>query len=57
MCARAGEGKSEARVMWVHVLRNAVDSDHHQRDDPAAGLLAGAFLIERFFSIRESGGK
>ena len=29
--ARA-KGVSENRIMWVHVLRNAVDPDHHQRD-------------------------
>ena len=27
------------------------DPDRHQRDDADPGLLAGAFLIERFFSI------
>jgi len=48
--ARA-KGMSEARVMWVHVLRNAAIPivTHVLIQLPA--LLAGAFLIERFFSI------
>jgi peptide/nickel transport system permease protein len=48
--ARA-KGMSEARVMWVHVLRNAAIPvlTHVMLQLP--GLLAGAFLIERFFSI------
>ena len=29
--ARA-KGLAENRIMWVHVLRNAVDPDHHPRD-------------------------
>jgi peptide/nickel transport system permease protein len=48
--ARA-KGMGEARVMWVHVLRNAAIPvlTHVMLQLP--GLLAGAFLIERFFSI------
>ena len=48
--ARA-KGMSEARVMGVHVLRNAAIPivTHVMIQLPA--LLAGAFLIERFFSI------
>jgi peptide/nickel transport system permease protein len=48
--ARA-KGMGEARVMWVHVLRNAAIPivTHVLIQLPA--LLAGAFLIERFFSI------
>ncbi len=48
--ARA-KGMSEARVMGVHVLRNAAIPivTHVMMQLPA--LLAGAFLIERFFSI------
>ncbi len=48
--ARA-KGMSEARVKWVHVLRNAAIPiiTHVMSNLPA--LLIGAFLIERFFSI------
>ncbi len=48
--ARA-KGLSESRVMGVHVLRNAAMPivTHVMIQLPA--LLAGAFLIERFFSI------
>ncbi|MBC3933656.1 MULTISPECIES: ABC transporter permease [Undibacterium] len=48
--ARA-KGLSEARVKWVHVLRNAAIPiiTHVMSNLPA--LLIGAFLIERFFSI------
>ncbi|MCU6435861.1 ABC transporter permease [Undibacterium sp. Jales W-56] len=48
--ARA-KGVSEARVKWVHVLRNASIPiiTHVMSNLPA--LLIGAFLIERFFSI------
>ena len=48
--ARA-KGMSEARVMGVHVLRNAAIPivTHVMIQLPA--LLVGAFLIERFFSI------
>ncbi len=48
--ARA-KGLSENRIMWVHVLRNAAIPviTHVMANLP--GLLIGAFLIERFFSI------
>ena len=48
--ARA-KGVSENRVMWLHVLRNASIPiiTHLMAELP--GLLLGAFLIERFFSI------
>ena len=48
--ARA-KGLSENRIMWVHVLRNASIPiiTHIMANLP--GLLIGAFLIERFFSI------
>jgi peptide/nickel transport system permease protein len=48
--ARA-KGMSEARVMWVHVLRNAAIPIVTNVMIQLPGLLAGAFLIERFFSI------
>jgi peptide/nickel transport system permease protein len=48
--ARA-KGMSEARVMWVHVLRNAAIPVITHVLIQLPGLLAGAFLIERFFSI------
>jgi len=48
--ARA-KGMSEARVMWVHVLRNAAIPVLTHVMIQLPGLLAGAFLIERFFSI------
>ena len=48
--ARA-KGLTENRIMWVHVLRNASIPiiTHVMASIP--GLLIGAFLIERFFSI------
>ena len=48
--ARA-KGVSEHRIMWIHVLRNASIPiiTHLMAELP--GLLLGAFLIERFFSI------
>jgi len=48
--ARA-KGLSEARVMWLHVLRNAAIPIVTNVLIQLPGLLAGAFLIERFFSI------
>jgi peptide/nickel transport system permease protein len=48
--ARA-KGMSEARVMWIHVLRNAAIPIVTNVMMQLPGLLAGAFLIERFFSI------
>ena len=48
--ARA-KGMSERRVMWVHVLRNAAIPIITNVMIQLPGLLAGAFLIERFFSI------
>ena len=48
--ARA-KGMSEARVMWIHVLRNASIPIITNVMIQLPGLLAGAFLIERFFSI------
>ena len=48
--ARA-KGMSEPRVMWVHVLRNAAIPIVTNVMMQLPGLLAGAFLIERFFSI------
>jgi peptide/nickel transport system permease protein len=48
--ARA-KGMSETRVMWVHVLRNAAIPILTNVMIQLPGLLAGAFLIERFFSI------
>jgi len=48
--ARA-KGMSEFRVMWVHVLRNASIPIITNVMIQLPGLLAGAFLIERFFSI------
>ena len=48
--ARA-KGLGEARIMWVHVLRNAAIPilTHVMSNLPA--LLIGAFLLERFFGI------
>lgn len=46
-----GKGLSEHRVMWVHVLRNAAIPVITNVMIQLPGLLAGAFLIERFFSI------
>jgi peptide/nickel transport system permease protein len=48
--ARA-KGMGETRVMWVHVLRNASIPIITNVMIQLPGLLAGAFLIERFFSI------
>jgi peptide/nickel transport system permease protein len=48
--ARA-KGLSEGRVMWVHVLRNAAIPIVTNVLLQLPGLLAGAFLIERFFGI------
>jgi len=48
--ARA-KGLSEARVIWVHVLRNASIPIITNVMIQLPGLLVGAFLIERFFSI------
>ena len=54
--ARA-KGMSEFRVMWVHVLRNASIPIITNVMIQLPGLLAGAFLIERFFSIPVSAAK
>jgi peptide/nickel transport system permease protein len=48
--ARA-KGLSESRVLWVHVLRNAAIPIVTNVMIQLPGLLAGAFLIERFFGI------
>ena len=48
--ARA-KGLSEPRVLWVHVLRNSSIPIVTNVMMQVPGLLAGAFLIERFFSI------
>jgi peptide/nickel transport system permease protein len=48
--ARA-KGLGEARILWVHVLRNASIPIVTNVMMQLPGLLAGAFLIERFFSI------
>ncbi len=48
--ARA-KGLGESRVMWLHVLRNAAIPITTNVMTQIPGLLAGAFLIERFFSI------
>ena len=48
--ARA-KGMGEGRVMWVHVLRNASIPIITNVMIQLPGLLAGAFLIVRFFSI------
>ena len=48
--ARA-KGLSEGRIMWVHVLRNAAIPVVTNILLQLPGLLAGAFLIERFFGI------
>jgi len=48
--ARA-KGLSENRIMWVHVLRNASIPIITQVMSTLPGLLIGAFLVERFFSI------
>ena len=48
--ARA-KGVSENRIMWIHVLRNASIPIITNLMASLPGLLLGAFLIERFFSI------
>ena len=48
--ARA-KGLAEGRVLWIHVLRNAAIPVATNVMIQLPGLLAGAFLIERFFSI------
>ena len=48
--ARA-KGLSENRIMWIHVLRNASIPIITNVMASLPGLLIGAFLIERFFSI------
>ena len=48
--ARA-KGLGEGRVLWLHVLRNAAIPVATNVLIQLPGLLAGAFLIERFFSI------
>jgi len=48
--ARA-KGLGEGRVLWLHVLRNASIPILTNVLTQIPGLLAGAFLIERFFSI------
>jgi peptide/nickel transport system permease protein len=48
--ARA-KGLAESRIMWLHVLRNAAIPIATNVLIHLPGLLAGAFLIERFFSI------
>jgi peptide/nickel transport system permease protein len=48
--ARA-KGVSEDRIMWLHVLRNASIPIITHLMAALPGLLLGAFLIERFFSI------
>ena len=48
--ARA-KGVSENRIMWVHVLRNASIPIVTHVMAQLPGLLIGAFLVERFFSI------
>src|SRR5512132_4177478 len=45
------KGLSENRIMWVHVLRNASIPIITHVMAALPGLLVGAFLIERFFSI------
>ena len=48
--ARA-KGLGEGRVIWLHVLRHAAIPITTNVMMQIPGLLAGAFLIERFFSI------
>jgi peptide/nickel transport system permease protein len=48
--ARA-KGVSENRIMWLHVLRNASIPIITHVMAVLPGLLIGAFLLERFFSI------
>jgi len=48
--ARA-KGLGENRIMWIHVLRNASIPIITHVMSALPGLLAGSFLLERFFSI------
>ena len=48
--ARA-KGLGENRIMWIHVLRNASIPIITHVMGSLPGLLTGAFLLERFFSI------
>jgi peptide/nickel transport system permease protein len=45
------KGLSENRIMWLHVLRNASIPIITNLMASLPGLLLGAFLVERFFSI------
>ncbi len=45
------KGLSENRIMWLHVLRNASIPIITHVMSQLPGLLIGAFLVERFFSI------
>jgi peptide/nickel transport system permease protein len=45
------KGLSENRIMWLHVLRNASIPIITHVMATLPGLLIGAFLVERFFSI------
>jgi peptide/nickel transport system permease protein len=45
------KGLSENRIMWMHVLRNASIPIITNLMASLPGLLLGAFLVERFFSI------
>ena len=45
------KGLSENRIMWIHVLRNASIPIITHVMSALPGLLAGSFLLERFFSI------
>src|SRR5574337_1438179 len=45
------KGLSENRILWLHVLRNACIPIITQVMATLPGLLIGAFLVERFFSI------
>ena len=45
------KGLSENRIMWLHVLRNASIPIITHVMAQLPGLLIGAFLVERFFSI------
>jgi len=48
--ARA-KGLKEGRILWIHVLRNAAIPIVTHVMSNLPGLLIGAFLLERFFSI------
>ena len=50
-CTARAKGLSENRTMWVHVLRNASIPIITHVMSTLPGLLIGAFLVERFFSI------